>query len=226
MRRWVGIAGILVAVTAGTAATARGLAGDEFEAEVSLLLERPTRTGAAVQLLDGPERLLETPGVSERVRARLGGLPPVRVTAETDDTVLVRSRATTPWQAAEAAETYAASYVDVRRRQIEAEAAAATEDVRRQVVEVESQLVVAEEPQRASLIGVLHLFNQQLDRLQLDMYGPGVVGSAPARPVGHGARGPSIITALGVTMGVGAAVSAHRSGRRTRPESGAVPNGP
>jgi hypothetical protein len=152
--------------------------------------------------------------VREIVRLRLGGTPPVRVTSLTDDTVLVRGRGATPWQAAEATRTYAESYVDVRRRQIEADVSAAADDIRRKTDQITSQLESAEEPQRTSLAGILDLFTTRLDSLQLDLHGPTVVGSTPPEPMADGVWTAWSVAALGATVGAGAAVSARRAGRR------------
>ena len=121
-----------------------------------------------------------------------------------------RSRGATPRQVAKATETYATSYVDVRRRQIEADTAAAVDAIRRKIVDVESQLESAEEPQRAPLVGLMWLFKQQVDTLEADLYGPRVVGSTPAQPVDDGTHGALVGAALGATVGVGADVSQGR----------------
>ncbi len=204
--------GIVVAVAGGTGATVG--AASEFEAQVSLLHEGPQAQRLPPQLLDERERFLHSPEVRDLVRSRLGETPPVRGSAATDGTVFVRSRGATPERAAEATKSYAASYVDVMRRQIEAQASTAAETIRRKTDQIRSQLESAEEPQRTSLVGLLGLFNTQLDGLELDLYGPRVVDFTPAEPVDHRSRGAWFVAALGATVGVGAAVSARRSGWR------------
>ena len=216
VRRWIGSAGIVVAVAAGTAATARAATDPEFEAQLSVLPPAPQPRGLPVQLLDALERLFESPEVKERVRLRLGDTPPVRVTAAANGTVLVRSRGATPERAAEATRTYAELYVDVRRRQLEPELLAASEAIRRKTDQIRSQLESAEEPRRTSLVELLGVFNTRLDKLQVDPYGPSVGGLTPAEAVAEGSRGAWFVAALGATVGVGAAVSARRSGRRDR----------
>lgn len=209
VRRWIGITGVVVAVAGTTAASGR-VGSSEFEARVSLLLERTEHR----DLLDARERLLDSPAVKDLVRARLGETPPVWATASADDTLLVRSRGATPEQAAMATETYAASYVDVRRRQIEVEASAAAEEVRRKTEQITSQLESADEPQRTALVELLGVFNRQLDMLQLDLYGPSVVGSTPGAPIHDWSHGALFVAAVGATVGAFAAVSAWRAGRR------------
>lgn len=92
----------------------------------------------------------------------------------------------TPGQAAEATKTYAALYIDVRRRRSDADLAAAAEAIRRKIDQVTSQLGSAVEPQRASLVEVLGFFTERLDQLQGDQsltQGPEVVGLTPDEPV-------------------------------------------
>ena len=166
------------------------------------------------QLLNERVRFLDSPEVRGLVRSRLGETPTVRATVGTDDTLLVRSRATTPWRAAEVAKTYAESYVDVRRRQAEAELAAVSNEVRRKADQIRSQLESANEPERTSLVEQLGLFNTRLDQLQPGDHGPGVVGVTPAEPVDDGSRRAWLVAALGAIVGAGAAVSARRAARR------------
>jgi hypothetical protein len=193
------------------AATGRVGVGSEFEARVSLFLEGPYPRDLPPPLVDDLERSLDSPDVRNLVRSRLGETPPVWATAAPDGTVFVRSRGATPERAAKATETYATSYVDVKRRQIEAQASAASEKVLRMTDEIRSQLEAAEEPQRTSLVGLLGLFNTQLDRLQLDMYGPHVVGSTSAERVHDWSQSALLVAGLGAAVGVGAAISGRRS---------------
>ena len=215
VRRWIGMGGIVVAVAAGAVGTGRVGSGSAFEARAFLRLEGPHSTNSLLEpLLDERERFLDSPEVRELVRSRLGETPPAWATATADDTVLVRSRGATPEQAAKATETYAASYVDVRRGQIEAEVSAATEIVLRRTEQIKSQLESADEPQRTSLVGLLGIFNTQLDRLQGDHYGPTLVGSGPAEPVHDWSWGALFLAGLGAAVGVGAVASARSPGRR------------
>ena len=131
----------------------------------------------------------------------------MRVLAATNDTVLVRSRGATPERAAEATETYVASYVDVRRRQIEAEVSAATEAVLRKTGQIKSQLESAEEPQRTSLVELLGVLNTQLDRLQGDHWGPTVIGSTPAEAVHDWPATTWFVAVLGAMVAAGAAAA-------------------
>ena len=210
VRRWIGVAGIVVAVAAGSAATVRG-AEPEFEAEVSLRMPGPPELRAE------RVRLFDAPDVRELVHLRLGETPPLRVTT-TNDTLLVRSRGGTPGRADDAARTYAESLLEVRRRQFEADLPAAAEPLRRHIGQLESQLTSAVEPQRASLVQALELFTERLDELHVDPsrhLGMEMVGSIPAEEVDDGARRAWVVAALGATVGLGAAVSARRAGRRT-----------
>lgn len=213
VRRWIGIAGVVVAVAGGAVGTGRVGSGSQFEARAFLLEGRHERNVPA-RLLDERERFLDSPEVRDLVRSRLGETPPVWAKAATDDTVLVRSRGETPEQAAKATETYAASYVDLRRRQIKSDVAAAAEIIQRRTDELRAQLESAEEPQRTSLVGLLGLFNTQLDRLQGDHWGPSVVGSSPAEPIHDWSWGALSVAGLGAAAAVGAALSPRRTGLR------------
>lgn len=208
MRRWIGITGIVVAVAGGAVGTGRAGSGSQFEARAFLLLEGSQQRSVPAPLLDERERFLDSPEVRDLVRSRLGETPPVWATAATDNTVLVRSRGSTPEQAAKATEAYAASYVDVRRRRIEAEVSAAADALQRKADQIKSQLESAEEPQHASLVELLGFFNTRLDQLQGDHFGPGVVGASPGQPVHDWSWGALFVAGLGAAVGVGAAVSA------------------
>ena len=170
-----------------------------------------------VRLLDEPERLLNAPEVRERVRLRLGETPPLRIKPVTDDTILVQSRGATRQQAVDATTTYAASYLDVRRRQSDTALAAAAVQIQRKIDELERQLDSAAEPQRATLAGALVMFTTRLEQLRAEHAvgrGPELVGSGPAEPVANGARRAWIVAALGAAVGIGAAGSARRAGSR------------
>ena len=190
VRRWIGITGIVVAVAGGAVGTGRVGSGSQFEARAFLLEGRQERNPA--QLLDDRERFLESPEVRDLVRSRLGETPPVWARAATDDTILVRSRGETPEQASKATEAYAASYIDVRRRHIESGVSAAAENIQRKTDQLRAQLESAEEPQRTSLVGLLGLFNTQLDRLQGDHFAPAWSVPLPLNrfTTGPGARCP------------------------------------
>ena len=151
VRRWIGVGGIAVAVAAGAAATVGG-GGPEFEAQVSVRMPGPPA------LRDERTRLLDEPDVRGLVNLRLGETLPLRVTAAGNDLFLVRVRGATPRWADDAARTYAASYVDVRRRQSEADLSAAAEPIRGKIAQLESQLTSAVGPQRAFLVDALELF--------------------------------------------------------------------
>lgn len=213
MRRWIGITGIVVAVAGGAVGTGRAGPGSAFEAHVWLLVGPPAHN-LPPQLLDERERFLDLPEVRDLVRSRLGETPPAWAAAASNGTVLVRSRGATPERAAEATETYAASYADVRRRQIEAGVSSATENILRKTDQIKSQLESADEPQRTSLVGLLGVFNTRLDQLQGDLYGPEVVGSSPAAPIHDWSWGALFVAGLGAAVAVGAAIPAPRTGRR------------
>ena len=216
VRRWIGVGGIAVAVAAGAAATVGG-GGPEFEAQVSVRMPGPPA------LRDERTRLLDEPDVRGLVNLRLGETLPLRVTAAGNDLFLVRVRGATPRWADDAARTYAASYVDVRRRQSEADLSAAAEPIRGKIAQLESQLTSAVGPQRAFLVDALELFTERLDELHVDQSrqpGTEVVGFTPAEPVDDGARREWAVAALGAGVGLGAAVSARRArtgGRATKP---------
>lgn len=209
VRRWIGISGIVLAVAAGAVGTGRAGSGSAFEARAFLRLELPHSTRALPEaLLDERERFLGSPEVTELVRSRLGDTPPAWATATAADTVVVRSRGATPEQAAKATETYAASYADVRRGRIEAEVSTAAEAIRRKTDQIKAQLESAEEPQRTSLVGLLGVFNTQLDRLDGDHRMPSVVGSSPAEPIHDWSWSALSVAGLGAAVGAGAVVSA------------------
>lgn len=176
----------------------------------------PQPRGLPVPVHTETERALKSPEVRDAVRVRLGEAPPVWVTPGADDTVLVRSRGASRGQAAEVTETYAVSYVELQGRQVETAAEAASESLRRKTDEIRSQLESADEPQRTSLVRLLGVFNERLDQLQLDMFGPSVGALTPAEPVDDGSRTAWLVAAFGASVGAGAAVSARRTGRRHR----------
>ena len=160
-----------------------------------------------------PERL-DGPEVRDLVRLRLGETPPVRVAATDNGVVLLRSRGANPVEAGVAATTYATSFVDLRRRQYEADIAAAAGAIQGKIDQVESQLAAADGPQRAPLVEILQTFTRRLDDLQLDRTahpGPQLIGVSPAEPVDDGAQRAWIVAALAATMGVGAAARPRRS---------------
>lgn len=216
VRRWIGGAGIVVAIAGGTVATARATADDRFEAQMAVHMPPPPPRGLPVPVHVAAERVLRSPAVMDAVRVRLGETPPVWVTPGADDTVLVRSRGASRGQAAEVTETYAVSYVELQRRRVEVEAMAASESLRRKTDEIRSQLESAEEPQRTSLVQLLGVLNERLDQLQLDLFGPSLGALTPAEPVDDGSGPAWLVAALGVSVGAGAAVSARRTGRRHR----------
>lgn len=216
VRRWIGVAGIVVAVAGGTAATAGG-AGAEFEAQVAVRLHAAEPKGVPFTLLDEPERLVNTPDVRDLVRLRLGETPPLWVNAVTNDTILVRSRGATPQQAVEATTTYASSFVDVRRRSADAEVTKAAGHIQAKIDQLQRQLDSSPEPQRSSLAGVVGHFTTRLDELRADHAsgrGPEVVGSGAAEPVDNGTRWAWVVAAFGAAVCIGAAVSARGAGSR------------
>ena len=215
VRRWIGITGIVVAVAGGAVGTGRVGSGSQFEARAFLLEVRQERSPA--QLLDERERFIESPEVRDLVRSRLGETPPVWAKAATDDTILVRSRGETPEQASKATDTYAASYIDVRRRHIESGVSAAAENIQRKTDQLRAQLESAEEPQRTSLVGLLGLLNTQLDRLQGDHFAPSVVGTSPAEPIHDWSWGALSVAGLGAAVAAGAVLSPPRRTGQRRP---------
>ncbi|HUR23876.1 MAG TPA: hypothetical protein VMZ73_08395 [Acidimicrobiales bacterium] len=212
VRRWIGITGIVVAVAGGAVGTGRVGPGSAFEAHV-WLLDGTHAQDLPAQVLDERERFLESPEVRDLVHSRLGETPSVWASAASDGTMLVRSRGTTPERAAEATETYATSYVDARRRHIEAEVSAATELVERRTDEIKSQLESADVPQRTSLTELLGILNTQLDQLQGDHYGPGVVGSSPPEPIHDWSWSALFVAGLGAAVAGGADLSARLAAR-------------
>jgi len=186
----------VVAVAGGTAATVQARADAEYEAQGAVRLQLPQPMGRAMgepfRLLDEPERLLNVPEVRELVRLRLGETPPLQVKPVTNDTILVRSRGPTPQQAVHATSTYAASYLDVRRRQSDAALAAAAASIQDKIDTLQAKLDSTEEPQRAHVVEALGLFTKKLDQLHAEhaaTQGHEVVGSGPAEPVDNGTGG-------------------------------------
>lgn len=216
VRRWIGIAGVVVAVAGGAVGTGRVGSGSTYEAQAFLHLEGSQSRHLPDQLRDERERFFQSPAVRDLVRVRLGETPPVWASAAADDTIVVRSRGATPEQATKATETYAASYADARRAQTETEVFAATEQVLRKTDQIRSQLESAEEPQRALLVEQLGLFKSRLDMLQGDRHGPGVgvVGVTPGEPIHDWSWGVLSLAGLGGAVAAGAALSALETRRR------------
>ena len=208
VRRWIGAGGIVVAVASGSAATVRGFAAPEFEAEVAVRLPGPS--------ISDPERLFAQPEVRDLVHLRLGGSPPVRVKPATRDTVLVQSRGATAQEAAEATKTYAASYVDVQRRRSDAALTATAVDLQRAIAQMESQVQTAVAPQQAAIAAQIGALAQRLEQIRAQYQSPNpgaaVVSLTPATPVDDGARRAWILAVLGGTVALGAVASARRSG--------------
>jgi hypothetical protein len=213
VRRWIVIAGAVVAVAGGAVGTGRVGSGSTYEAQAFLHLEGSQSRHLPDQLRDERERFVESQAVRDLVRMRLGETPPVWASAAADATIVVRSRGATPEQATKATETYAASYADARRAQTETAVSEATEDILRTTDQIRSQPVAAEEPQRASLVEQLGFFNSRLDMLQGDRHGPGVVGVTPGEPIHDWSWGAMFVAGLGATTSAGAALSALGTGR-------------
>lgn len=214
VRRWIGIAGFVVAVAGGAVGTGRVGPGSMYEAKAFLHLEGLQPSDLPEQLRNEREWFVESPAVRDLVRVRLGETPPVWASAAAEDTLEVRSRGATPEEATKATETYAASYAAVRRRQIETEVSSATGEILRATDQIRSQLEAAEEPQRTSLVELLGVFNTRLDMLEGDRHGPGVVGVTPGEPVHDWSWGALSVALLGAATGAGAALSALGAGRR------------
>jgi hypothetical protein len=206
VRRWIAVGGLTLAIAGGTAATVRGVAGAQYEAETALRLRGPS--AVPVHSLSDPERIFDEPEVRTLVHLRLGETPPVRVEPAAGGTVLVRTRGASAQRAAEASRTYATSYVDVRRRQADTELAAAAASLEGRIAQLKvapDQAAAAE--QIASLAGRLEDLRAQRQR---PSEGPEVAVTR-AQPVDDGARRAWILAALGGVAALGAAASARRS---------------
>lgn len=211
-RREVGIVGVVM-VVAGLVATLTIHRHSVFRAEAAL------QFAVSPQLFGPPEGMsdvlleqLRRPDVSERVRERIGSLPPVRVSLADDGTALVHSRASTPWLASQAATTYATSWVEVRREETERARRAAAAEVQRRLDQLRGQIDQADDAQRPALVELRQALAVRMDQLSGDT-GPiaEVVRSTPGTRSGAGLP-TGALAGLGVLVLGAHGVSRARAG--------------
>jgi hypothetical protein len=190
-RRWVGVAGLVLVFT-GLLGVARVEARPGFVGEVALeappdwqSFPPPVKRSARARLLEE----LQRPEVRDVVRERLGHVPAIRVSSGGAGEVVIRSRATSPERAAQAATTYAASFVDIRREEAGREIGVAAGLLQQRLDELQMQLDQADVANRDSLLRQQGLFVERLDLLRRDAFvgGPEILRSttdrSPAGPV-------------------------------------------
>ncbi len=174
-----------------------------YSAQAELLLQKRTSetlfdpaSGARVdpaRQVRNEIRILASEPVRAAVRAQLGSAPKVTARAVgATDIVSVSVRSTDPAKAASAANAYASSYIEYRRKQAVDDVLAGSQQVQGKISELQRQIdTSAAGVQKDSLIASQALFKQRLDQLQVDgalqqggaqLVTPATQPTSPVRP--------------------------------------------
>lgn len=157
-------------------------------------------------------RILQSQPVRAAVRARLGSAP--RVTATPigqTDLIMVTAKDPDPKRAAELANAYTESYIELRRTQAVDDVLAATQQVQSKITELQRQIDTATGAGRDALVQAQAAFRRKLDELQVDgalkrggaqLVTPAAVPTNPVspQPVRSGLIGLVLGLALGVVV--------------------------
>lgn len=224
-RRWWIIAAC-VGLTAASALAASLLQTSVYEASATLLIQQRTsdtlfdpNTGQAndpQRAVDTEVQVVESRPVRQAVQKKLGNdVPAVSASSVTGTNVIkVSVRSTDPALAANAANEYAAAYVQFKRKQAVDDVLGAATQVQRKISQLQQQLAAlpAGSGQRAGFEQQIALFQQQLDQLQVGASiktgGAEIVAKAgtPTSPVEpKPLRNTALGAALGLLLGVGLA---------------------
>jgi polysaccharide biosynthesis transport protein len=169
--------------------------------------------------IDTEIKVLQSRTVEDAVRSKLGRVPDVSASsAGQTDVISISVRNTNARRAARDANVYAATYLDVRRKQAEDDFLSAGKDVQAKVNDLQRQIDAlglagspAIDAQRNSLEQQQSYYRQQLDQLQvsaqISQSGGGQLVSratAPSSPVApNKIRNALLALALGLLLGIG-----------------------
>jgi len=155
-------------------------------------------------------RILSSQPIRDAVRAKLGRAPAVSVTsAGTTNVIDVTAESTNAKQAADVANAYSTSYIDVRRKQQVDDLLSASKEVQAKIDDLQKQVDAASGAQRDTLIGQQALYKQKLDQLQVDaslktggaqLVTPAAVPTIPVKPTP--VKSAVIALAAGLLFGV------------------------
>ena len=138
-------------------------------------------------------RVLTSAPVREAVRAQIGTAPEARARAiDSTDVIRVSARSTDPARAALVANTYAAAYVEHRRKQAVDDVLVASQQVQGKIADLQKQIDAAPAgSQKDALVQSQSIFKQKLDQLQVEgtlaqggvrVVAPAVAPSSPVAP--------------------------------------------
>ena len=169
--------------------------------------------GDPKRALETEIRVLKSAPVKSKVREQLGSAPTIDAGAIADtDVIKVQARSVSAKQAADIANAYATSYIDLRREQAVDALRAAADKIGESVADLNREIAAAPESQRDGLIqskGALQERLQQL-RVEAELKSGGaelVTGATvPASPVEPKPVRSAVLGALvGLMLGVGLA---------------------
>jgi len=176
-------------------------------------------------------RVLESAPVMAAARRKIGSLPKVSASpVGQTDVIQVHVESTDARRAASAANAYADSYIEFRRKQAVEEVLAAGNEVQAKVDDLQNQIQLLDQqlsgrpplqqdqtekaiaPVRQALVSQQSLFKQKLDQLQVDaalktggaqLVTPASVPTAPIKP--RPARSAALALVIGLALGTGLA---------------------
>jgi succinoglycan biosynthesis transport protein ExoP len=236
LRRRKGVIGLTVLVVVGVALAFSYLQTPVYEATAEVLVrprtseqilapnaDRSQAAADAQRSIDTEIKVLQSRTVKDAVREKLHRAPSISASAAGQtDVISVTARSTNRAQTARDANTYARTYLEVRRNQAVDDFLSAGNEVQAKIVDLQHQidaLPVSLRPdpnidaQRSSLEQQQAYYRQQLDQLQvaaqISQSGGGQVvssASTPSSPVEPNTiRNVVIALALGLLLGVGLA---------------------
>jgi polysaccharide biosynthesis transport protein len=236
LRRRKGVIALTVVVVAGAALAFSYLQTPVYEATAEVLIRPRTseqiltpnadRTQAAAdaqRAIDTEIKVLQSRTVEDAVRKKLGRVPDISAsTAGQTDVISVGARSTNRARAARDANTYARTYLEVRRNQAVDDFLSAGDEVQAKIVDLQHQIDALPaslrpdpnvDAQRSSLEQQQAYYRQQVDQLQvaaqISQSGGGQVVSratTPSSPVEPQAlRNGLIALVLGLLLGIGLA---------------------
>jgi len=155
-------------------------------------------------------RILSSQPVRDAVRAKIGSAPAISVSsAGTTNVIDVSAQSTNAKQAADVANAYASSYIDVRRKQQVDDLLSAGKEVQAKISDLQTQIDAAKDPQKDTLIVQQALYKQKLDQLQVDaslktggaqLVTPASVPTVPVKPTP--VKSAIIALAAGLLFGI------------------------
>lgn len=191
-----------------------------YSADAELLLQQrssetlfDSNTGARndpARVVQNEIRIIESEPVRAMVRQQIGDAPEISAAPILQtDLIRVTATSTDARRAAAAANAYATSYIDYRRKQAVDDTLAASQEVQSKISGLQAQIDKTPPEQRGALVDAQSLFQQKLDELQVDaalkqggaqMVTPAVVPKSPSSP--KPVRNTIVAAMLGVAAGV------------------------